>query len=108
MVRGAAIYSVANRLPIAPDWQEEFEERFRKRAGEIDKQLGFVRMQILRPDAEGLPNVVLTTWQDQASFESWVGSDDFKIAHQNPLPKEAFTGKPSMEKHLVVINAEKS
>ena len=100
------MYIVANRLPITPDWQDEFEERFRKRAGEIDKQAGFIRMQILKPDTEGAPNVVLTTWEDHNSFHSWVGSDDFKLAHQNPLPQEAFSGKPSMEKHAVVISAE--
>lgn len=98
------MFTVANRIPVATDWQQEFETRFRKRAGEIDKQPGFVSMQILKPVTEDAPYVVLTHWQDQAAFDNWVGSDDFKLAHQNPMPREAFTGRPAMEKHQVVIS----
>ena len=98
------MFIVANRIPIAQDWQGEFENRFRKRAGEIDKQPGFVSMQILKPTSEDTPYVVLTRWQDENAFQEWIKSDDFKLAHQNPLPREAFTGKPVIEKHQVVIS----
>ena len=98
------MFIVANRIPIAQDWQGEFENRFRKRAGEIDKQPGFVSMQILKPTSEDTPYVVLTRWQDENAFQEWIKSDDFKQAHQNPLPREAFTGKPVIEKHQVVIS----
>ena len=97
---------VANRVPVAAGWEETFEERFRNRAGQIDKQPGFVRMQILRPQTDGAPYVVLTTWQDKAAFEAWVGSDDFKLAHSNPMPKEAFDGEGGMEMHEVIIESE--
>jgi len=97
------MFIVANRIPVAANWHNEFENRFRQRAGEINKQAGFVSMQILKPVGDDAPYIVQTTWQDENAFNSWVGSDDFKQAHQNPLPKEAFTGKPSMEKHRVVI-----
>jgi heme-degrading monooxygenase HmoA len=102
------MYIVANRVPVAAEWQDEFEDRFRKRAGQIDKQPGFVSMQILRPADADSPYVVLTAWQDKAAFESWVGSPDFKLAHQNPLPKEAYTGDGRLEQHEVVISAEAS
>ena len=100
------MFIVANRVPVASGWEENFEERFRKRAGQIDKQPGFVRMQILKPDSENTPYIVLTTWQDKATFESWVGSEDFKLAHSNPMPKEAFDGEGKLEMHEVVIAAE--
>ena len=100
------MFIVANRVPVATGWEENFEERFRKRAGQIDKQPGFVRMQILKPDSENTPYIVLTTWQDKASFESWVGSEDFKLAHSNPMPQEAFDGEGKLEMHEVVIAAE--
>lgn len=99
------MFIVANRIPIAQDWQKEFENRFRKRAGEIHSQPGFVSIQILKPVSEGVPYIVLTTWQNENVFQDWIKSEDFKIAHQNPLPKEAFTGKPVMEKHQVVISS---
>ena len=100
------MFIVANRIPVAQEWQGEFENRFRKRAGEIDKQPGFVSMQILKPISENVPYVVLTNWQNENAFNEWIKSEDFKLAHQNPLPREAFTGKPVMEKHQVVISTK--
>ncbi len=100
------MYVVANRVPVAPQWGEQFEERFRDRAGQIDKVPGFVSMQVLRPADEESPYVVLTVWQDKAAFDGWVGSEDFRLAHQNPLPKEAYTGNGRLERHEVVIAAE--
>ena len=102
------MYIVTNRVPVASPWREQFEERFRTRAGQIDQQPGFVRLQVLRPaDAES-PYVVLTMWRDKAAFEAWVGSEDFRLAHQHPLPKEAYTGDDRLEQHDVVITAEAS
>jgi heme-degrading monooxygenase HmoA len=100
------MFIVANRIPVAQEWQGEFENRFRKRAGEIDKQPGFISMQILKPISEDVPYVVLTSWQDENAFNEWIKSEDFKLAHQNPLPREAFKGKPVMEKHQVVISTK--
>ncbi len=102
------MYVVANRVPVAPDWQDEFEERFRTRAGQIDKQAGFVSMQVLRPADDDSPYVILTTWADQAAFENWVGSPDFRLAHQNPMPKEAFSGEGRIEKHDIIVSATAS
>ena len=100
------MYIVANRVPVASLWREQFEERFRIRAGQIEKQPGFVRLQVLRPaDAES-PYVVLTMWRNKEAFEAWVGSEDFRLAHQHPLPKEAYTGEGRLEHHDVVITAE--
>lgn len=100
------MFIVANRVPVAEDYKEMFEERFRARAGQIEKQPGFVRMQVLQPAKPGVPYVVLTTWQDKAAFEGWVGSEDFRTAHANPMPKEAFDGEGAIEMHEVIISAE--
>lgn len=100
------MFIVANRVPVASGYEDMFEERFRQRAGQIDKQPGFLRMQILKPDSDETPFVVLTTWQDKESFNAWVGSEDFKLAHSNPMPKEAFDGEGKLEMHEVIIDAE--
>jgi len=102
------MFVVANRVPVASGWEETFEERFRQRAGQIDKQPGFLCMQILKPVSDDSPYVVLTTWQDKASFDAWVGSEDFKLAHRNPMPKEAFDGEGKLEMHEVIIDADSS
>jgi quinol monooxygenase YgiN len=62
------MFIVANRVPVASGWEETFEERFRQRAGQIDKQPGFMRMQILKPQTDDTPYVVLPTWQDKTSL----------------------------------------
>jgi len=100
------MFVVTNRVFVHPDWYEEFENRFQKRSGQIDKQPGFKRMQILKPQSKDTPYVVYTEWQDQAAFNSWVGSDDFKLAHKNPMPAEAFTEKGGLEQHTIIISAE--
>jgi heme-degrading monooxygenase HmoA len=49
----------------------------------------------------------LTHWLDKAAFESWVGGDDFRAAHRNPMPKEAFDGESSLERFEVVVSTER-
>lgn len=99
------MFVVANRVYIAPGWEERFEQRFRDRAGQIENNPGFVRMQVLRPAGDNEPYVVLTTWTDRAAFEQWVGSEDFRAAHANPMPKEAFAREGALERHEVIIAA---
>ena len=42
LIKGVVVmFIVANRVPVASGWEETFEERFRQRAGQIDKQPGF-------------------------------------------------------------------
>ena len=99
------MFVVTNRVFVHPDWHQEFETRFQKRTGQIDKQPGFKRMQILKPQSNDTPYVVYTEWDDEAVFKQWVGSDDFKLAHQNPMPEEAFTKKGCLEQHTIIISA---
>lgn len=103
--RDGEMYVVANRVFVKPDWADEFETRFRERAGQIECQAGFVRMEILKPTDDESPYIVLTTWEDQSAFSAWVGSEDFRAAHRNPMPKEAFSEPGRMERHEVIMTA---
>ena len=102
------MYVVANRVWVKPDFYDEFEQRFQNRAGQIDKQPGFIRMQILKPKSDDTPFVVLTTWESENAFQNWVGSEDFKLAHQNPMSKQAFddTKEGGLEQFEVVISTD--
>ncbi|MDN3518256.1 antibiotic biosynthesis monooxygenase [Aquisalimonas lutea] len=100
------MYQVTNRVYVAAGWEEAFEERFRRRAGRIERNPGFVRMEVLRPEAEGLPYLVQSVWQSKEAFDAWVGSEDFRAAHADPLPPEAFAGSSEMERHSVVVSAD--
>jgi heme-degrading monooxygenase HmoA len=100
------MYVVINRVPVAAGYEAQFEERFRHRAGQIESQPGFLRMQVLKPDTADTPYLVQTAWRDKEAFEAWVGSEDFKAAHSNPMPKEAFSGEGRIEMFQVLIDAE--
>jgi heme-degrading monooxygenase HmoA len=99
-------YVVANRIYVKREYAEEFEERFRNRVGQIDQQSGFVLMEILKPKSDGTPYVVMTHWQSELAFRNWVGSEDFKLAHQNPMPKDAFLEGGGIEQYEVIISSE--
>jgi heme-degrading monooxygenase HmoA len=101
------MYVVTNRVMVVDAYKEQFEQRFQARAGQVDKQPGFVRMDVMRPVEEGAPFLVMTVWQDEKAFLAWVDSEDFKLAHQNPLPKEAYGEGGGMERHEIVVSSAK-
>ncbi len=98
-------YVVANRVFVKQQYSQEFEHRFNNRAGQINQQPGFVLMEVLKPQSEKTPYVVLTHWKDEQAFQNWVRSEDFKIAHQNPMPKDAFLDGGGMEQYEVIISS---
>ena len=102
------MFVVMNRLPVNPDYADQFEERFTSRAREVDKMLGFIRNQVLRPANPDDPYIVLTLWESKDNFEAWVNSDAFKLGHSKSgtLPSEAFLGHPKLEGFEVILDTE--
>lgn len=98
-------YVVANRVFVNPEFADEFEQRFRKRAGQIEQQPGFVLMEVLQPRSDDTPYVVMTHWQDEQAFQNWVGSDDFRLAHQNPMDSKAFREGGGIERYEVIVSS---
>ena len=96
--------TVMNRIFVNPDFAEQFEENFRKRAGLVDEMPGFISNQVLRPVNEGDPYIVLTFWQSRTHFEGWIKSDAFVKGHarSGTLPKEAFTSGNKLEIHEII------
>lgn len=101
------MFIVTNRLFVAADYAEEFERRFAERVSNMQQQPGFIRMQIHKSLGKETPWAVQTTWQSQADFKTWVGSEDFKEAHANPMPESAFTAPGRLEQHEVIVNSDK-
>lgn len=100
------MFIVSNRLFVAEAFAQEFQQRFADRATKMKANPGFIRLQIHKPVGKEGAWSVHTQWQDQASFKAWVQSADFKEAHANPLPPEAFTAAGSMEQHEVVVDSD--
>ncbi len=101
------MFVVMNRIPVNPEFAEQFEERFKTRAGEVDKMQGFIRNQVLRPATEDLPYIVMTFWEGQSDFENWVNSEAFKKGHarSGSLPAEAFLGHPKLESFEMFLDS---
>lgn len=53
------MFVVMNRIPVNPDYADQFEERFTNRVREVDKMPGFVRNQVLRPAKPDDPYIIL-------------------------------------------------
>lgn len=98
-------YIVANRVFVKKQYTQEFEQRFRNRAGQINQQPGFVLMEVLKPLSEKTPYVVLTHWENEQAFQNWVGSEDFRLAHQDPMAKDAFFDGGGIEQYEVIISS---
>ena len=101
--------TVANRIFVAPEYAEAFEERFRTRPGLVDSMPGFILNQVLRPTQEGDPYVVFTVWESRADFEAWTQSEAFAQVHARAgtIPKEAFAAPSKLEIHEVILDSSR-
>src|SRR6185295_14272410 len=100
---GRAVITVANRIYVKQEYAEDFEQRFRERAGLVDQMPGFISNQILRPVNDGDPYVVFTMWKSRTDFLNWVRSDAFVKGHaqSGTLPKDAYFKGNVLELHEV-------
>ncbi len=99
--------TVANRIYVAPEYRQAFEECFRNRARLVDGMPGFISNHVLRPVNEGEPYVVFTLWESRKDFDNWVESEEFQKGHaqSGTLPKEAFTQTNKLELHEVFLDS---
>jgi heme-degrading monooxygenase HmoA len=95
---------VSNRIQVAKGHESDFEKRFEGRARLVETMPGFIRLEILRPIKSDY-YIVLTHWEDEASFRAWTESSEFKEAHSNRPPAEIFAGPNVFEMHEVIQRA---
>ena len=70
-----------NAITVPKDKQERFEERFRGRAGSVEKTPGFEWFELLRP-LEGTDQyLVYTRWESEAAYREWEQGQGFARAH---------------------------
>lgn len=102
------MFVTMNRIFINPGYTDQFEQRFRERAHEVDKMEGFVRNLVLRPKSEEHPYVVMTFWETEKDFKNWVNSEAFTKGHakSGTLPKEAFSTDSHLETFDVFLDTE--
>ena len=101
------MYITMNRFQIKKGREAEFEEVWRTRDSYLHEVPGFVAFHFLRgPEGEYVSH---TTWESQAAFEAWVGSEAFHKAHARAgqTPKDLFDGPPRLSSYDVVLSQGK-
>lgn len=103
------MFVVCNRIPVNPEHNQAFEERFADRAGLVDGMAGFISFQILRPTNPDDPYIVMTFWETEEHFTTWTESEAFKAGHaqSGTLPPDTFLGRPKIEKFEVIQSTAK-
>ena len=76
------MFVTMNRFTINPEHRDDFENRFRQRAGLIDGEPGFIRNSVLRPQAGSSDQHC----QSASNFDPLSAS---KIAPPNGEPNQA-------------------
>jgi heme-degrading monooxygenase HmoA len=76
------LFIVMNVVEAKEGRVEDFERAFRERERLVSQAEGFVGFELLRRDRDR-EYIVLTKWEDEATFKSWVGSDLFKRSHRH-------------------------
>ena len=87
------------RAPVEPGQEKEFEQGFARRARLVDQAPGFVSLRVLRPEA-GQGYIVLTKWEGQEAYESWLKSGAFAQAHGGKGANAA--PKPMIDTYTVI------
>ncbi|MBF6621072.1 MAG: antibiotic biosynthesis monooxygenase [Patulibacter sp.] len=70
-----------NAIEVDPERGPELEERFAKRAAEVEKMPGFEGFELLRPVEGETRYFVYTRWESEEAFQAWVSSQEFKRGH---------------------------
>jgi len=70
-----------NAIEVAQGRGPELEERFAKRAHEVEGMRGFLGFELLRPVAGESRYFVYTRWETEEDFRAWVDSSAFTRGH---------------------------
>ena len=70
-----------NFIECEAGYRERFETLFASRAHAIDNMPGFQNMMVLKPEEENGPYLVVSHWDSEADFKSWMKSDAFHKGH---------------------------
>ncbi len=95
------MYLVMNRFFVKPEYADR-----RNRPQRVDRQQGFIRIQILRPANPGDPYIVLTVWETKANFQNWATADSFTEKHAGgrTLPGDIFRAPNRVETFELILD----
>lgn len=88
-------FAVLNNVPVSEEGREIFEHRFKNRAGLIEEEPGFIAIRVLRP-LESDTYVILTLWENEASFTGWQQSQAYSKAHEKRGTAQGIDKRPNI------------
>ena len=97
--------AVVNSLPVKAGAADQIVERFAESRGHVQSFPGFVSMEVMRSE-EGDEVLVITRWQSRASFEAWVGSQEFVKAHGRGGEAGLLRSHPKVTAYEVVVERD--
>lgn len=78
------------RIPVgSAEEAERIAERFRNRAGLVDRQPGFLGFELLKGDGE---YISVSRWENQSALDGWMASQAHAQAHGQMKPQAPQTG----------------
>jgi heme-degrading monooxygenase HmoA len=78
------MYIVTNRITVAADIAEAFEETFATSMRDTLKGVpGLQRATLQRPEVDGHPYISTMDFDTKDHFLAWLKSDSFKASHSN-------------------------
>ena len=90
-----------NAIEVPAGAGPELEKRFANRAHAVDKQPGFLGLQLLRPVKGDDRYFVVTQWESDEAFQAWASGpavEAHKGQHANPVA----TGASLLEFEVVL------
>jgi heme-degrading monooxygenase HmoA len=84
-------------LSLPEEARAGFEKSWKSRVGAVDTFPGFISTELLALPDRG-EYVVLTRFQDEASFNAWITSDNFTKGHRGES-YESYKDNPMLKTH---------
>jgi heme-degrading monooxygenase HmoA len=84
------VIAILNSLPVKEGAADRIVERFAESRGHVRGFPGFVSMEVLK-SSEGDEVLVITRWENRASFDAWVRSEEFYLPSALTVPTLTIT-----------------
>ena len=99
------MYVAINKLQVPAEYASHLEGALGRDPRSMAGVPGFVAFQLLKHQA-GEEFLVITTWQDEASFQAWRDSDAFQRAHSQSNPNSPV--KSQLDTYAVIVEQRAS
>lgn len=77
------MFVAMSRFAVLNGMESEVSQAFKKRPHLVDQEPGFIKMEVLSPVDKSNEFILLTYWDDEASWQAWHHSEAYKHSHKD-------------------------